>query len=173
LGVLDQQQQRISARLTIDMRTIITANLLEMGCILPACCRGSQGSRSKEHPCCSRALQNSDYKQPELIPSMKLPRSLRNELAMMKIRSILDTEIENIVGRPVAGLGTGENIMSYLEAESGLNKKQLDDLIDNIQLTDADLRKAKLLQYEIFSKEIRAQNNEIRKRFGVPEKSRA
>ncbi|HEY8139712.1 MAG TPA: hypothetical protein VIE86_01365, partial [Nitrososphaera sp.] len=89
-----------------------------------------------------------------MIPSMKLPRSLRNELAMMKIRSILDTEIENIVGRPVAGLGTGENIMSYLEAESGLNKKQLDDLIDNIQLTDADLRKAKLLQYEIFSKEI-------------------
>lgn len=104
---------------------------------------------------------------------MKLPRSLRDELAMMKIRSILDTEIENIVGRPVAGLGTGENIMSYLEAESGLNKKQLDDLIDTIQLTDADLRKARLLQYEIFSKEIRAQNNEIRRRFGVPEKSQA
>ena len=104
---------------------------------------------------------------------MKLPRRLRDELAMMKIRSILGTEIENIVGRAVAGLGTGENIMSYLEAQSGLGKKQLDDLIDNIQLTDADLRKARLLQYEIFSKEIRAQNNEIRRRFGVPEKSRA
>lgn len=103
---------------------------------------------------------------------MQLLRRLRDELAMMKIRSILGTEIENIVGRPVAGLGTGENIMSYLEAESGLNKKQLDDLIDNIQLTDADLKKAKLLQHEIFSEEIRAQNNEIRRRFGVPEKTK-
>ncbi|HEY7734643.1 MAG TPA: hypothetical protein VIB07_07615 [Nitrososphaera sp.] len=101
---------------------------------------------------------------------MNLPRRLRDELAMMKIRSILGEEIENIVGRPVAGLGTGENMMSYLEAESGLNKKQLDGLIDDIQLTDSDLRKARLLQYEIFSKEIRAQNNEIRRRFGVPEK---
>jgi hypothetical protein len=108
---------------------------------------------------------------PDRSFSVQLPKRLHDELAMMKIRSILGTEIESIVGRPVAGLGTGENIMSYLEAESGLNKKQLNDLIDSVQLTDADLRKARLLQYEIFSKEIRAQNNEIRRRFGVPQKS--
>jgi len=104
---------------------------------------------------------------------VKLPKRLREELAMMKIRSILGAEIESIVGRPVAGLGTGENIMSYLQAESGLDEKQLNDLIDSLQLTDADLRKARLLQHEMFSKEIRVQNNEIRRRFGVPEKSQA
>jgi hypothetical protein len=107
---------------------------------------------------------------PDRSFSVNLPKRLRDELVMMKIRSILGAEIESIVGRPVAGLGTGENMMSYLEAESGLNKKQLNDLIDSVQLTDADLRKARLLQYEIFSKEIRAQNNEIRRRFGVPQK---
>lgn len=95
----------------------------------------------------------------------------RDELAMVKIRSILSTEIENICGRPVAGLGTGDNILSYLEAKSGLNKKQLTDLIDKVQLTDDDLRKARLLKNEMFSEEIGSQNNDIRRRFGVAEKS--
>ncbi len=135
--------------------------------------RGSEGPATKNIHVVAVLYRIVITNNLDRSPSVKLPRRLRDELAMMKIRSILGAEIESIVGRPVAGLGTGENIISYLEAESGLNKKQLNDLMDSIQLTNADLRKARLLQYEIFSKEIRAQNDEIRRRFGVPEKSQA
>jgi hypothetical protein len=102
---------------------------------------------------------------------VNLPKKLRDELAVVKIRNILTAEIENICGKPVAGLGTGENILSYLEVKSGLTKKQLNDLIDLVQLTDYDLRKARLLKNEMFSKETCSQNNDIRRRFGVSEKS--
>ena len=63
-----------------------------------------------------------------------------------------------------------KNFLPYLASKYGYTIEQLNVLMDNMPITEADLKREKRLKNEIFSASNKEHNNRIRKMYGVPEK---
>lgn len=68
-------------------------------------------------------------------------------------------------------LQTGDTgFFEAIMAGTGLGRDQLNRLVDQVEITEEDLHKHKLLRREWRDPEAKAMNNRIRKMYGVPTK---
>jgi len=102
---------------------------------------------------------------------LEITKELKRDLAMAKIRNIWTNDAENTFHMPLPLFDKMEKIrLDSLQSRTGLDSNKLNELIDSVHLSDADLKRAKLLKNELFSSDAKERNNEVRRKYGVLEK---